>query len=59
MVVAVNEYFFFFFEECDENEGTDKEVWIADGASSGLYSLKQIHFSQVYSPIVYVYIIYS
>lgn len=32
--------------ECDENESTEKEVWIADGAPSGLYSLKQIHFSQ-------------
>ena len=40
----------FVFEEVEENESGEKDVWIADGASSGLYSLKQIHFSQVYTP---------
>ncbi|PNF24575.1 hypothetical protein B7P43_G03062 [Cryptotermes secundus] len=32
--------------EFDENESSEKEVWISDGAPSGMYSLKQIHFSQ-------------
>ncbi|PSN50874.1 hypothetical protein C0J52_12743 [Blattella germanica] len=42
-------HFFFLFEEFDENESCekdDKDVWITDGAPSGLYSLKQIQFSQ-------------